>query len=253
MRSDLQQPRPWVTEITSMPEIALRFGVSNGEGFRGATWRLWTVTTGGKFDVYLACRALGATLKASLHQSGQWHIAYSAETFENQVKGAIQQHCNRFIETWPRPPEIAPGLTLAYVIVTPSSAVTVPIDPAKDKKITWIPNPAAPEATEIAIFIAKPGTNFEPGDWPAKHSMGTTLIGSFPLANGETVWAVWRYIPLPNFETAGPGIGQFYKGNDENDLKDADLRTIAFGEYENGIRVMYDCAVEVKPEGDGCT
>lgn len=124
-----------------MPEIALRFGVTNGAGLRGATWKLWTVTTDGKFDVYLVCRALGSALKASLHQSGQWHIAYTEKAFENQVRGAIAQHDRRFIETWPRPAEIAPGLTLAYLIVTPSEAVTSPLDPAQDKKIIWISQP----------------------------------------------------------------------------------------------------------------
>lgn len=235
-----------------MPEITLRFGVSDGAGLRAATWRLWTNNSDGKFDVYLACRALGNTLKASLHESGQWHIAYSAETFENQVNGVILQHDRRFIETWPRPPEIAPGLTLAYVIVTPSSAVATPIDPGKDKKVTWLPNPEAAQATEVAIFIAKPEVTFGAGDWPARLSMGTSLIGSFPLANGETVWAVWRHMKLPKFETAGPGVGQFYKGKSKEDLEGADLRVIAFGEYESGIRVMYDCVAEVNAKGDGC-
>lgn len=90
----------------------------------------------------------------------------------------------RFIEAWPRPPEIAPGLTLAYLIVTPSSAATSAIDPAFDKKITWIPNPSVTEATEIAIFIAKPDLKMD--GWPAKKSMGTSLIGPFPLENGQT-------------------------------------------------------------------
>ena len=232
-----------------MAERALRFGVSDGAGLRAATWKLWTVTTGGKFDVYLACRALGGSLKTSLHQSGQWHIAYTKQTFETQVKGAIAQADARFIETWPRPAEIAPGLTLAYLIVTPSSATTTPIDPARDTKIVWIPSPSASEATEIAIFIAK--SDVKMNGWPAKKSMGTSLIGSFPLENGETVWAVWRHMPLPEFRAAGSGIGQFYKGKSKDDFSDAELRALAFGENEGGWRVMYDCAVQVKETCDG--
>lgn len=83
--------------------------------------------------------------------------------------------------------------------------------PDQRQKITWLPNPDEAKATEIAIFIAKPDKKFEADCWPGKQSMGTSLIGSFPLANGETVWAVWRHMPLPKFETAGPGVGQFYK------------------------------------------
>lgn len=74
-----------------MADRALRFGVSNGIDRRAATWKLWTEPKDGKFDVYLACRALGGSLKTSMHQSGQWHVAYSKETFETKVKGAIAQ------------------------------------------------------------------------------------------------------------------------------------------------------------------
>jgi hypothetical protein len=229
-----------------MPEIVLRFGISNGAGLRAATWKVWTVNTDGKFDVYLACRALGSALKASLHQSGQWHIAYSKETFENQVQGAIPQHDKRFMETWPRPAEIAPGITLAYLIVTPSAAVSSAID-GKDKNITWIPNSAEGMATEIAILITKPEVKCDAGDWPAKKTMGMQLIGSFVLANGETVWAVWRHMKQPEFKMAKPGVGQFYKGKSQEDLKGADLRAIAFGENEGGHRVMYDTIVQVGP------
>lgn len=232
-----------------MAERALRFGVSDGNGLRAATWKLWTITTDGKFDVYLACRALGGSLKTSLHQSGQWHIAYTKHTFEAQVKGAIAGADNRFIETWPRPAEIAPGLTLAYLIVTPSSSVTTSIDCAYDTKITWIPKPSVNEATEVAIFISKPHVKMD--GWPAKRSMRTSLIGSFPLENGETVWCVWRHIPLPDFKTAGSGVGQFYRGKTKEDFKDAELRALAFGETEGGWRVMYDCAVQVKETCDG--
>ena len=51
-------------------------------------------------------------------------------------------------------------------------------------------------------------------------------------------------MPMPKFTALGPGVGQFYKGKGKDDLKDANLRVIAFGENETGLRVMYDCAVE---------
>jgi hypothetical protein len=236
-----------------MPEIALRFGLSNGAGLRAATWKLWTNNTDGKFDVYLANRALGDTLKASLHESGQWHIAYSQKTFEEQVQGAIPQQDKRFIETWPRPPEIEPGITLAYVIITPSAGVTAPIDPKFDKKIQWLRNAPEGKATEIAILIAKPEKKFEAGDWPGKASRGTSLIGSFPLANGETVWVVGTHVPQPDIKVAGPGVGRFYKGKSREDLKDANLRVIVFGDGPAGSRVMYDCPVQVAPDDKTAT
>src|SRR5437879_3904528 len=102
-----------------MAQRVVRFGISDGAGHRAATWKLWTETSGNKSDIYLACRALGM-LKASLHESGAWHIAYSKDSYEKDVKGTGPAK-DRFVEKWPRPSVIAPGLTLAFRIVTPWS------------------------------------------------------------------------------------------------------------------------------------
>src|SRR5688572_7046290 len=110
-----------------MGQRALRFGIREGDR-RAATWKLWTETSGGNSEVYLACRALGGPLKASLHQSGNWHIAYSQRTFEQRVQGTNPKFIDRFIEKWPRPPEMVPGVTLAFRIVTPWSAVKSTIE-----------------------------------------------------------------------------------------------------------------------------
>ncbi len=104
-----------------MQELAIRFGVSDGNGNRSATWKVWTPT--GKSDVYLACRALGGQLKASLHESGNWHIAYSEKTYTESVENIVPTQKGRFMSLWDRPKAIAPGVTLAYRIVTPPSAL----------------------------------------------------------------------------------------------------------------------------------
>lgn len=62
-----------------MAKRSLRFGIHDGFTRRAATWKVWTETANGNSDVYLACRALGGSLKASLHQSGSWHIAIRQE------------------------------------------------------------------------------------------------------------------------------------------------------------------------------
>ena len=36
--------------------------------------------------------------------------------FETRVKGVLPQFNNRFKETWSRPAEIAPGITLAWLV-----------------------------------------------------------------------------------------------------------------------------------------
>jgi len=78
------------------------------------------------------------------------------------------------------------------------------------KGVKWLPNAPASKATEIDILITKPtvsGTG-----WPGKRSMGTSLIDSFELKNGETVWAVYWIIDMPDLSKAASGYVHFFKG-----------------------------------------
>ncbi|MCH7928085.1 MAG: hypothetical protein IID03_08905 [Candidatus Dadabacteria bacterium] len=221
-----------------MSEQVLRFGITDGNGHRAATWKLWTPPN--KSDVYLSCRELRGALKASLHQSGQWHIAYSQETFEEVVKDAIPAKHNRFIKTWTKPKNIATGITLAIRIVIPHSAVTSPISD-KESDINWIPNCTKPYATEIDIMIISPSTPVT--GWPGKNKMGTKPIGSYQIANDETVWAVYQVVDMPDLTPVTKGKGSFYKGRSYNDLKSGKLRALVLGKEQDGSRVLYDCAV----------
>lgn len=225
----------------NMSEQAIRFGISDGAGHQAATWKLWTPSS--KTDVYLACRALGGALKASLHQSGNWHVAYSQTAFESVVQGAIPSQEDRFMAKWPRPTPIAPGVTLAFRIVTPYSAVNSPIaEPSEN--IIWIPNCPPPQATEIDIMLVASTTPVS--GWPGKNKMGTKLVGTYELASGESVWVVYWVVDMPDLSSATKGVGRFYKGRGEDDLKSGNLRALVFGHEPDGSRVIYDCAVKGK-------
>ena len=224
-----------------MAQRSLRFGIQDNVGRRAATWKLWTETAQQNSDVYLACRALGGSLRASLHQSGRWHIAYSQQAFEQKVQGALPQFSDRFIEKWPRPRDIAEGITLAFRIVTPWSAVTLPIEVDSSKDIVWLPNAPEPRATEIDILLVTPTTPLT--GWPGQRSLGTSLVGSLPLANGETAWVVHWVVDMPDLTGATKGTGRFYKGASEADLYGEGLRALVFGTEPDGSRVMYDCLV----------
>lgn len=216
-------------------------------GQRAATWKLWTETAGGKSDVYLACRELGGLLKTSLHESGKWHIAFEATAFEERVKGAIPSINDRFLDKWPRPVEYAPGVTLAFRIVTPWSAVSTDIEPSRTKKqVIWLSNAPEPKATRIEIFVTKPSTHTT--GWPGKQGMGTSLIGSIPLQNGETIWAVYRVTDMPKIQLpGGTGAVNFFRGCSERDLRKpgSNLKTIIRCDEANGTPAMYDCRVQV--------
>jgi hypothetical protein len=76
--------------------------------------------------------------------------------------------------------------------------------------------------------------------------MNTALIGSIPLANGETVWAVHHVVDLPDLSKLRPNpVGRFYRGASKKDLEGGGIRALAFGEEPDGSRVFYDFAVTV--------
>jgi hypothetical protein len=73
--------------------------------------------------------------------------------------------------------------------------------------------------------------------------MGTKPIGSYKLTSGESVWAVYWVVDMPDLSSATKGVGKFYKGRSKEDLKSDGLRALIFGKEPDSSRVMYDCAV----------
>jgi len=170
-------------------------------------------------------------------------VAYSQKTFEEDVDGAIPTQEDRFLDKWSRPRPITPGVTLAFRIVTPYSAVTSPVSEA-DKDVSWLPNCSPGRATEVDIIIVSPATPVI--GWPDKSKMRTKPVGSYRLANGESVWVVYRVVDMPDLSHATKGTGWFYKGRTEENLKSDKLRALVFGDEPDGLRVIYDCAVTVR-------
>ena len=223
-----------------MREQYIRFGITDNNGQRASTWKICTPNS--KSDIYLSCRELGGTLKASLHQSGSWHFGYTG-SLENYFETEETFKKSRHIEIWPRPEPIAAGVTLAFRIVTPFNSVKTIIEPGI-KDIIWVPNCSPTFATEIDIII----TSFEqPQDsWPGKNKMGTRLVGSYKMNNSETVWVVSWEVPVPNLSSLNGKRPNYYKGKSEADLKSTNLKAIVFANEADGSRTLIDCAVEFK-------
>lgn len=223
-----------------MREKFIRFGITDNNGHRAATWKIWTSNS--KSDIYLACRELGGALKASFHQSGTWHFGFidSLDKYFN-TEEAINK--GRHIKIWARPKPIADGVTLAFRIVTPFASVKTPIDPDL-KDIKWVSNCSSSLATEIDIIITS--KELAQDSWPGKNNMSTKLIGSFKLNNGETVWVVSWEVPVPNLSSLNGLNVQFFKGQNKSDLKSASLKAIIFADEADGSKTLIDCVVENK-------
>ena len=226
-----------------MPEQSIRFGINDGAGNRATTWKCWSPVGVGKHDVYLACRGLGGALKANLHQTGRWHIAYSNSFFKENGDDPTHQERGRFIDKWPRPNEIAPGVTLAFRIVTPWSSVRIPYDKSNFKDIIWIPNANSGKATEIDIIITSSSTSVL--GWPGKRSMNNQLLDYMQLDSGETLWVVYMEVEMPTLPDKKI-TPKYYKGKSKENFEGENMRMLLFGSEEDGCRVLYDFAVKVK-------
>lgn len=219
---------------------SIRFGITDGSGKRASTWKCWTPVGVGRSDVYLTCRSIGFALKVSLHQTGEWHIAYSEEFFAENPDALADRPQGRFIDKWTRPSGIAPGVTLALRIITPYSAVSIPIA-SLNRTIAWITVPPPSQAVEIDIFITSPHALVS--SWPGKNRMQTKMVGSMLLDNGEKIWVVYRVIECPDFEDMC-GTPRYFKGRSKDDLKGKGLRILAHKIHkEDGSLVILDGAI----------
>ncbi|MDY0088496.1 MAG: hypothetical protein RBS78_08120 [Coriobacteriia bacterium] len=224
-----------------MADQVLRFSVGAADGNRAASWRVWSPSGRGKSDVYLACRSLGGALKTSLHESGSWHVGFIRDYVEANLDEADPKYADPYLQRWPRPAEIAPGVTLAYRILVMSSAVTGSGSNVGNTPMSWIPAPPAGMAVEITVLLTTAEATGR--SWPGRDSMGTELVGSYLLDNGETVWVVHRAIDAPAIDLPATGRTAFFNGKCADDLNGPDVRALVFGDAADGSRGFVDCAV----------
>lgn len=227
----------------STSQRELRFGVRAISGRRAATWHVSTPGDG-RSDVYVACRELGGALKTSLHESGLWHTSFPKHVYDSGFANDAARPPKRFVDTWARPPDIAPGVTLACRIVVPSFALTAEADPSESDKIIWVAPAQAEHATTFLVIITSHAGSVD--TWPGKRSMNSQLIGSFPIDSGETVWVVSVTEPFPTPEPRS-GTISFFAGRGMRDLRSKNLRAVVFGSGPDGSCTMYDVCAGVTP------
>lgn len=224
-----------------MPEQSVRFGVASADGRRAATWKCWSILGKGKSDVYLTCRALRGSLKLSLHETGQWHIAFDSDQFPNLFTEGMQP-ASRYAKRWMRPPEVGAGLTLACRIHTPWYAVTIS-DETLDPRVVWLSCPREGNSSEVAVFLANSDASCT--TWPGACAMGTSLVGDFALDDGGRVWLVFREVPIAEPKIPSGGAPRFFKGAARRDLRGAGLRAVTWWTAADGSLVLFEAPVRV--------
>ena len=205
----------------------LRFAVTDGV-HRGASWGIVTKQGSGHSDVYVLNLEVGHKLKVSLHESGDWHTAFDEMFLKEHTKPG--DFDTRFVDKWTSK-EQAPGIRIALRIVTPRSAVCIPVTP-KDKPIVPVPMPSTGKATEMRVLIAKPNVIFHP---PAH----VTDIGSLTLDSGDVLRIFSVEVDVPG-RTLTMNRNRYFDGATENSVRGPGLRAMLIGYAEDGSRVLWD-------------
>ncbi len=181
-------------------------------------------------------------MKASLHESGRWHISFTEKFFEAEFTNPALRPPNRFVESWPRPTEIVPGVTLAHRIVVPWDSPTVAARSEPDH-VVWVAPASEGRAIEFIVLITNTGASHS--EWPGKDSMASELVGSFPLPAGERVWVVYTSIPFQH-PPEMQGTGRLFGSATKAAFESPNLRAVFFGNEPDGSRIMYDVPLRVK-------
>lgn len=226
-----------------MPEESIRFGIKDDDNNRSSTWKCFTRKGKGASDVYIACRNLGADLKASLHDSGRWHISYTDKFYQGNKEVIDLSGKTKYPISWDKPAPLVAGFILAYRIIIPNISIITPIQSGESSEITWIPKAKTKDATEIDLIITQ--KNRLVSSWPGKTSMRTELIGSMKLDNGDTFWAVSQEITMPIMEPK-TGNARFFNGKSREDLEEGIFKVLMFSDQADGSMAVFDLPVQRK-------
>lgn len=169
----------------------LRFAVGEPHGPRSRTWRLWVPP--GKSDVYISSRRVANSVKVSLHEPGPSRFALTREHVDGPNPIAVPGDDPRRPIEWER---VRPHLPSAPM--TRAVAIIVPFEEVVDRgyfeagDIVWSKPPASGMCVEFDVFYTAASLTVE--GHPGARSMGTQLVGTVDLANGQRVWVVaWEH------------------------------------------------------------
>ena len=180
----------------------MRFAVMRKDGLSSNAWRVWVDPAG---DAYVLCRDHMKEMKASLHQSGKQHIAFTSKTGIEMTKGS------RFWNQWTEPQyydgsQVIPTLNLFF----PDWALTLTEETRQANPGIWNTNSLFVEAAEspLATVISFVITN---EDLEMRFNVaGPTPsfpLGILPVRPGKKLWIVAHNAVEGNMkELAGKGI-----------------------------------------------
>ena len=210
----------------------LRFGVSDGQSLWSATWKLWTGSSAGAPEIYLASRYLGGRLQAAPREPGRWTVTFAPATGGGPAGPTSPGR--RDLCDWPQPSRISGGCVLLFRILTPATSVTPPPVRGKHRHVAWIPKAPPEKSVETAIFVTSPAAGMPA--WPTRDLAGRALLGSLELVTGDRVSVLYRTVGNPDIAAHQRGLLPVTASANHP-------RSLAIGFAPDGSRLIYDLAV----------
>lgn len=176
-------------------ENTIRFAVGTADGPRSSIWRVWVESDG---SIYVGERYTAGRLKASLHPSGSWRIAFTDSSEAQRLMGGADDTDRAFDKFGPSR-EMALGVRRAFTVVIPWLSVTQPRHgKVTEGEVHWLPALPVNHLEEVIVFLTDSAATARIATWPGASNMGAKFLGRLGIQNGSTVWVVsWRRAALP--------------------------------------------------------
>jgi hypothetical protein len=217
-----------------------RFASRSGDR-RSSVWRCFT--NPGHSDVYLGTRETLSAIKLSLHESGEWHVAFDANYHARKREaGFFGDKPDRWIHQWSRPKPLPGGVTIAFRVIMPSISVIAAVRPEEEAKdVRWLEAPDPPLGNHVAIGLVAAGA-------PDPNIGAGQIVGRTHLPSGDQLLLVSEpgAIPVvtlprrPDMRRLADPMPNLHALSAANSL-----RSIMPGYSEDGVPCFLDLAVRV--------
>lgn len=165
-------------------------------GLGAGSWRVWTSGN----DIYVASLGLINTIKASLHKSGSWRVAY---THEHMTGPNPLWDESRDRAVWKfAPPAFVDGVQDAFVIAAWRNALC-PCDSSADDTVVVLED-RWDVLTGVRLVVTQPGV-------PAPRPDALVYDDPLGLADGRSVWLEVFQDPAPGGEPETVPDGQMVR------------------------------------------
>jgi hypothetical protein len=176
--------------VASSFNYAIKFAIGAPYA-RSTIWRVWGEK---QRDVYIKSRYPTASVKVSLHESGDWRVQEisnppSGASKHNRIDGEWPRRKGRVLDQWERPDGVN-GWVQGLTIHVPSDDL-VPVNPLGSdwKGVRWVPAPESGRVMRVTIFVVEA----DQGRFPlSEDNEAVSVIDMLPLRSGGAVVVLAR-------------------------------------------------------------